>query len=325
MRNLLASIVVAAVLFLSTGADSPAAERVLRLGTDHVGDYVTTKALRRFAERVKEYTDGSLVIDVYDGGQLGMERACIEQAQFGALDIAKASSVIYSDFVPEFGVLTLPYLFRDIDHMWKVLKSDAGRDLLTAGESAQLIGICWLDAGSRCFYGKKPIKTRADLENLKIRVPESHMMVAMVEALGSLATPMPSNDIYSALQTGVCDAAENVIPRYLDMSHQEVAPHLIVDRHNFTPDLIIFNRPTWNSLTPDQQEAVLKAAATIEDELIVETAAEENRVLKILEEKGVSIVYPDASVITSFRDACQSVYDKFGATFAEFLKQTESM
>ncbi len=156
--------------------------------------------------------------------------------------MAKTSISPLSEFIPSLTALNLPYLFRDLDHMWKVMKGDIGQDLLDKADEAGMIALCWIDAGSRCFYGKNPIRDLPDLQGLKIRVPESKMMMAMIEALGSHATPMPGNDIYSALQTGVCDAAENNIPRYLDMSHQEVAKHLILDRHNILPETLLISK-----------------------------------------------------------------------------------
>lgn len=254
-------------------AEGFAGTKVLRLGTDHAHDFVTTIALRDFAAMVDKETGGAVKVEVYDGGQLGQEKACIEQVQFGALDMAKTSISPLSEFIPSLTALNLPYLFRDLDHMWKVMKGDVGKELLGKADEAGMVALCWIDAGSRCFYGKNPIRDLDDLKGLKIRVPESKMMMAMIEALGGHATPMPGNDVYSALQTGVCDAAENNIPRYLDMSHQEVAKHLILDRHNILPEVLLVSKNTWANLDAAEQKAVLKCAAALEDDMIVKWAA----------------------------------------------------
>ena len=312
-------------LALLTGVPAEAAT-TLRLGTDQVRDFFTTVALREFADQVSRETGGGVRIEVYDGGQLGQEKACIEQVQFGALDMAKTSLSPLSEFVPGLNVMNFPYLFRSMDHMWNVLLGDIGRELLDQAGDAQMVALCWLDSGSRNFYGKRPLRDLPDFAGLKIRVPESRIMMGMVDALGGHATPMPSNDVYSSLQTGVCDAAENTIPRYLDMSHQEIAPFLTIDMHNIVPETLLISQAAWNGLTPDEQKAVNKAAAALTENTRGKLQSVEDEVLaRLAREFNVTIIRPDAAVIARLRQACQPIYDEYGKEYADIVRRIEAV
>ena len=312
---------------VSVGINSASADdaKYLRLSTDHTHDFVTTVALRDFADDVAKSTNNRVKIDVYDGGQLGEEKACLEQVQFGALDMTKNSLAPLTEFIPELNVLNLPYLFRDVDHMWKVMGGDIGDKFLKEMDKMNVEGLCWLDAGSRDFYSIKPLTKAEDLKGLKIRVQESQIMLHMVEALGGIAVPMPAGDVYSSLQTGVVEAAENNVPRYLDMSHQEVAKNLILDRHNILPEVLLISKQTMNSLSEEDQNAIRAAAKRLQDKLIVKWAEAENAVLEKLKGMGVTIVNPDAETVAGFRKACQPVYDKEGAEFTDIVKQIENV
>ncbi len=326
MRKLFRLAFAALFAALLLAPASRAGTKVLRLGTDQVHDFFTTKALREFTAMVEKETSGSVKIDVYDGGQLGQEKACIEQVQFGALDMAKTSLSPLSEFVPGMTVMNFPYLFRDLDHMWKAMEGPIGDELLGTTKAAQMIALCWLDSGSRNFYAKKPLKDLPDFKGLKIRVPESRMMMAMVDALGAHATPMPANDIYSALQTGVCDAAENTIPRYLDMSHQEIAPYLTIDRHNIVPETVIISVKAWESLAPDEQKTLVKCAKSLQALSRTMMQAEEDKTIDIVTKKfNCTVIRPDAAVIARLRQACQPVYDQYGQPYADTIKKIEAV
>ena len=326
MRKLSCLAVALVLAFLILPSPSHAATKVLRLGTDQVHDFFTTVALREFAADVERETGGAVKVEVYDGGQLGQEKACIEQVQFGALDMAKTSLSPLAEFVPGMTVMNLPFLFRSMDHMWAVLEGEIGDELLETTKDAQMIALCWLDSGSRNFYGKKPLRDLPDFKGLKIRVPESRMMMAMIDALGAHATPMPANDIYSALQTGVCDAAENSIPRYLDMSHQEIAPYLTVDRHNIVPETLLISFNAWESLTPEEQKAIQKCAADLTARTRTMMQAEEDKTIDIVTSKyNCTVIRPGPEVIARLRQACQPVYDEYGKEYEEMVKRMEAV
>lgn len=255
---------------------------VLRLGETHPQDYPTTKGDYKFAELVKAKTNGRIVIEVYPGSQLGQEKAVIEQVQFGAIDFTRVSISVFSTFSPQMNSLQMPYLFRDIDHQWKVLKGPIGQDLLASLDAQNFVGIGWFEAGARSFYNtKKPVTKPEDLEGMKIRVQESDLMVSLVKAFGAVATPMPYGEVYSALQTGVIDGAENNTPSYFSASHYEVAKHYTLDEHTRVPEIIVGSKIALAKLSPADIKILKEAAAEAADYQRAEWAAYE----KVSEDK----------------------------------------
>jgi len=242
-------------------AAAPAAQNqqpiVLRLAETHPVDYPTTKGDQRFADLVKERTNGRITIEVYPSSQLGEEKAVIEQVQFGAIDFTRVSVSPLTSFVPLFNALQLPYLYRNEDHMWKVLLGPIGKEMLTSLEPAGFIGIGWFEPGARNFYNsKRPVTKPEDMAGLKIRVQESEMMVGLVQGLGAVATPMPYGEVYSALQTGVIDGAENNWPSYDSASHFEVAKYYTLDGHTRVPEIIIASKISLQKLSKADQDLI---------------------------------------------------------------------
>lgn len=234
---------------------------VLRLAETHPADYPTTLGDQRFADLVKERSKGRIVIEVYPGSQLGQEKAVIEQVQFGAIDFTRVSISPLASFVPVFNALQLPYLYRNEDHMWKVLLGPIGKELFASLEPSGFIGIGWFEPGARNFYNsKRPVSKPEDLKGLKIRVQESELMVGMVQGLGAVATPMPYGEVYSALQTGVIDGAENNWPSYESTSHYEVAKFYTLDEHTRVPEIIIGSKISLSKLSAKDLELIKQAA-----------------------------------------------------------------
>ena len=234
---------------------------VLRLAETHPTDYPTTKGDQRFADLVKERSKGRIVIEVYPGSQLGQEKAVIEQVQFGAIDFTRVSVSPLASFVPVFNALQLPYLYRSEDHMWKVLLGPIGKELFASLEPSGFIGIGWFEPGARNFYNsKRPVSKPEDLKGLKIRVQESELMVGMVQGLGAVATPMPYGEVYSGLQTGVIDGAENNWPSYESTSHYEVAKFYTLDEHTRVPEIIIGSKISLSKLSAKDLELIKQAA-----------------------------------------------------------------
>jgi len=234
---------------------------VLRLAETHGADYPTTQGDYEFARLVEERTNGRIKIEVYPGSQLGEERAVIEQVQFGAIDFTRVSISPLAAFSPNFNALQMPYLYRSPDHMWEVLNSSIGDEFLDSLEPAGFVGLSWFDSGARSFYNSvRPIKSVADLNGLKIRVQESDLMVGLVEALGAVATPMPFGEVYSAIQTGVIDGAENNWPSYYSTSHYEVAQYYTLDEHTRVPEITIASKISMDKLSAEDQ-AIIKQAA----------------------------------------------------------------
>lgn len=315
-------LILSLCLTLALGAAS--AETILRFATDSSEDYVSTVQIYKFAEEVKEKSEGRIVVEVYAGGQLGEEKVCVEQVQMGALDMTKSSMGALTSFNEELNLLSLPYLFKNEDHLWTVMEGEVGQYLLKSMESKGLVGMCWLDAGSRCFYATKPMNTLEDFKNLKFRVMQSSIYQDTVSALGAVPISMSGNEIYSALQTGLVDGAENNIPRIIDMSHNELCKYLILDRHNIMPEMVIISAATWNRLDAADQAVVSECAANLQANMIAAWGEAEQTALDTLAAGGMTIVEPDAEMIAAMRAAEQPVYDQYGTAYADLVAQIEA-
>jgi tripartite ATP-independent transporter DctP family solute receptor len=326
MKKLVAFILAVGLMFSLVGCGPKADSETLtlRFATDSSEDYVSTVQIYKFAEEVEEKTDGRIKVEVYAGAQLGDEKSCVEQVQMGSLDITKSSMGALTSFNENLTVLSMPYLFKSADHMWAVMDSDIGQSLLDSMEDSGLIGLGWLDAGSRCFYSTKPLQGPEDFKGLKVRVMQSSIYADMIKNLGGTPVSMPASDVYSALQTGVVHSAENNIPRIIDMSHNELCPYLILDRHNIMPEMVMISTATWGNLDASDQEIIKQCAANLQANMIAAWQETENAALKTLKDKGMTVVEPDADTIAAFREAMQPVYDKYGTDYADLIKQIEN-
>jgi len=234
---------------------------VLRLAETHPKGYPTEMGDEEFARLVKERSNGRIIVEVYPGSQLGEEKAVIEQVQFGAIDMTRVSISPVSAFVPKLDAFQMPYLYRDSDHMWKVLKGNIGMELLASLEPFGFIGLGWFEAGARSFYNsKKPVYAPSDLKGMKIRVQESELMLGLVRSFGAIPTPMPYGEVYSGLQTGVVDGAENNPPSYYSASHYEVAKYYTLDEHTMVPEIIIGSKISLGRLSKADQDLIKQAA-----------------------------------------------------------------
>ncbi len=239
-------------------ADEP---MVLRLADNQPIGYPTVVGDEKFAELVKEYSEGRILVEVYPQATLGDEKSCIEQVQFGGIDFTRVSISPLSAFNPLLNALQMPYLYRNPDHMWKVLNGEIGEYFLESMKDNGFVGLTYFDSGARSFYNTiKPVYTVADLAGMKIRVQESDLMMGLVEALGATPTPMSYGDVYSALQTGVIDGAENNWPSYDSSNHYEVAKFYSIDQHTRVPEMLIASKTTMDKLSTADQEIIKKAA-----------------------------------------------------------------
>ena len=310
-KILIVVLSVSLVAFLFAGTASVVfAQKVMRLAETHPQDYPTTKGDYEFARLVKERTNGRIVVEVFHSKQLGEEAAVIEQVQLGAIDMTRVSISAVSSFVRDLDAFQLPYLYRDAAHMWKVLDGPIGDEILKKHEASNFVGVGWFESGSRNFYTKKPVKTVGDLKGMKIRVQQAPLMVGMVEALGAVATPLPYGEVYSALQTGVVDGAENNWPSYLTTSHFEVAKYWISDEHTRVPEITVGSKKVFDKLSKEDQAIILKAmkdAQPFQYKLWVdfEKVAE-----KTVRDKGSTITEVSPQEKQKFMDAMKPVYDK---------------
>ena len=246
------------------------------------------------AKRLAELSGGAMQIQIFPNEQLGNETEAIEQVQRGVLAMTKTSTAPLESFLPEMAIFSVPYIFRDAEHCWKVLEGAIGKELLLIGQSKGVRGLCYYDAGARSFYTvTTPILSPADLGGLKIRVMKSKTSMDMVEALGAAPTPIPFGELYSALQQGMVDGAENNLPSFTSTRHYEVCKHYSLDEHSLIPDVLLISENVWQSLSPEEQTWLQQAADESSDyqRKLWAEATEESRQLMI--ENGVTIHKPD--------------------------------
>jgi tripartite ATP-independent transporter DctP family solute receptor len=318
-------VTLAVVVMLAVSVTGFAADQiVLRLAEIHPQDYPTTQGDFEFARLVEEKTKGRIKVEVYFGAQLGDEKTVVEQVQFGAIDFARISVSPVSEFAKELNALQMPYLYRDGEHMWKVLNGPIGDSMLKSVEKAKLIGLNWYDAGSRSFYNsKKEIKTVADLKGMKIRVQQSKLMMEMIETFGASPSPMPMGDVYSALQTGVIDGAENNWPSYISASHFEVAKFYTADRHTMVPEITVGSMATMAKLSKEDQDLIKQAAKEATAFQVAKWAEREKTDEAKAKAAGCTITYLDAATMAEFQKAVQPLYEKYGKDYADIIKQIQ--
>lgn len=257
-------------------------------------DHPVHIAMEFMAKRTSELSEGKLIIDIYPAEQLGSEQQLIELMQIGSIAITKVSAASMQSFANAYKVFGLPYIFRSKEHFFKVIDGEIGNDLLLSTEKKLIRGLCYYDAGSRSFYTKdKAITHPDDLAGLKIRVQPSATAVEMLRALGGSATPISWGELYTALQSGVVDGAENNPPSLYSSHHYEVCKFYSMDEHTIVPDVVVISTKTWDKLNSQQKEWIQQAAnesAILEREL---WAAAEIESLEKVQEAGVKINYPD--------------------------------
>ncbi len=266
MKKLMTLLVLVCVVFtpmFAQGGEEVKADEtiVLRLADNQPIGYPTVVGDEKFAQLVEEYSNGRIKVEVYPQATLGDEKSCIEQVQFGGIDFTRVSISPLASFNPLLNALQMPYLYRTPEHMWNVLNGEIGSYFLESMEDSGFVGLTYFDSGARSFYNTiKPIYTVADLAGMKIRVQESDLMMGLVEALGAAPTPMSYGDVYSALQTGVIDGAENNWPSYDSSNHYEVAKFYSIDQHTRVPEMLIASKTTMDKLSKADQELIKKAA-----------------------------------------------------------------
>jgi len=262
-----------------------------------------------YAEEVKKQSNGQLRIKIFPDGQLGTEREVLELLQIGSISMTKVSAATMANFAPEYKVMGAPYLFRDKEHLFDVLESEIGEDILEGGSEYLLRGLCFYDAGSRSFYTKeKPIVTPDDLTGLKIRVMNHQMSVDMVNEMGGSATPMAYGELYTALQQGVVDGAENNPPSFVTSGHYEVCKYYTLDEHSSIPDVLVIGTKFWETLSA-QEQTWMKNAAKIS--VAAQKEFWKNNVeecIITLEAAGVEIYKPNKSL---FANKSKAVLEKF--------------
>ncbi|MBN2281107.1 MAG: TRAP transporter substrate-binding protein [Candidatus Marinimicrobia bacterium] len=308
------------VMFLFFGCEKESKVTVIKLAHCLDPSHSVHKAMVYMNDRLIEKSGGKMRIDIYPSGQLGGERELIELLQIGSLGMTKVSVSPMESFVPEMKIFSLPYVFRSEDHLWRVLQSDIGKKLLVAGESYFLRGVCYYDAGSRSFYIKnKPVNTPEDLKGLKVRVMQSKTAVDMVMALGGSATPITWGELYTALQQGVVDAAENNPPSFYLSRHYEVCQYYCLDEHTSIPDILLIGTKVWSNLSKQEQSWLQAAADESVDYQRKLWKQSSDESLEAVRKAGVQVLYPDK---TKFQEAVQPLKDSYKGTSIYELLET---
>ncbi|QGY47950.1 DctP family TRAP transporter solute-binding subunit [Maribellus comscasis] len=282
------------LLFLVTSCSTHSEKTELKLAHGLPTDHPVHKAMMFMAQRCSELSDGQLTIEVYPAEQLGSEQQCVELVQIGSLAITKVSAAVMESFTDAYKVFGLPYIFKSKEHSFKIMDGEIGKDLLLSTEDKWIRGLTYYDAGSRSFYTiDKPIHTPDDLAGLKIRVMRSITAVEMIRALGGSATPISWGELYTALQSGVVDGAENNPPSLYTSRHYEVCKYYSLDEHTTIPDVLVVSKIIWDKLSEQEQEWLQQAAdesAVLERKLWAESEKES---LEEVQKAGVEVIYPD--------------------------------
>jgi len=283
--------------------------RTIRLGHGLDVSHSVHKAMVKMGEDLENISDGKMRLMIYPSQQLGTERECLELLQIGSLDMTKVSVGVLENFAPDLRVLGLPFLFRDREHSFRVLDGPLGQRLLDEGEKYWLKGLGYYDAGSRSFYTKdKPIYAPDDLKGQKIRVMESVTAMDMVSDLGGSPTPISWGELYTALQQGVVDGAENNLPSFYLSRHYEVAKYYTLDEHTVLPDVLLTGTHLWNDLSEQEQQWLNQA---VDNSVIYQRILwleAENEALEAVQKAGVEIIRPDK---TLFSDKIKASFEKY--------------
>jgi tripartite ATP-independent transporter DctP family solute receptor len=266
-------------------------------------------ALEFFGEEIHRISDGQLEVEIYPNSQLGSEREILELIQIGSLHMTKVSAATLENFAPKSKVLGLPYLFKNRAHAFRVLDGEIGQNLLEDSQRYRLKGLGYYDAGYRSFYTKeRPVDHPDELKGLKIRVMESVTAMNMVRSFGGAPTPISWGELYTSLQQGVVDGAENNPPSFYLSKHYEICKYYSLNEHTYSPDVIIIGNSFWNQLNEEQQLWMSKAVNASIDFQRKLWAEHEANALEEVVKAGVEIVYPEKDV---FMELAQKVHEQY--------------
>lgn len=309
--NKLSGLIVGTVIAL---VGMSAMARTFRSADVHAKDFPTNQAVKHMSDDLSKATGGKDSIKVFADSSLGSEKDTIEQVKIGALDMVRVSSAAFNGIVPESVIPSLPFLFRDIEHFRKTMYGPAGDKVLAGFEKAGFIGLALYESGARSVYAKKPVKSIADMKGMKLRVIPSDLMVSLVSAMGASPTPMPFAEVYTGLKTGLLDAAENNYPSYEEAKHYEAAPTYSETMHVMTPEVLVFSKKIWDTLTKEEQVEIRKAAkASVPYYVKLWEVREKDAKAAVI--KGGAKIIPAAEIDRKgFVAAEKPVWDKYANT-----------
>ncbi|MEZ4810094.1 MAG: TRAP transporter substrate-binding protein [Allomuricauda sp.] len=289
------------------------ANRTIKLAHSLGITHPVHEAMVFMAQQVDKKSQGKLKIQIYPSSQLGSEKQCLELLQIGSLGMTKVSAAVMENFSPDLRILGYPYLFRNDEHRFKVYDGPIGKKLLSGSEKFWLKGLTYFDAGNRSFYTKeKPIDTPEDLKGLKIRVMQSPTAIEMVKRFGGAPTPISWGELYTSLQQGVVDGAENNLPSFYSSKHYEVCKYFSVNEHASVPDILVIGTLTWQKLDDMERTWLMEAVseATIYQRKLWKEA--EQQALDEIKKAGVQVSYPD-----------KTLFEEKSKTMLQSLKESD--
>jgi tripartite ATP-independent transporter DctP family solute receptor len=310
-----------------TGPAGAQQKTVLKAADVHPIGYPTVEAVERMGKKLAEATNGRLSVQMFPSMQLGGEKEMIEQAQVGALHFARVSVGPVGTVVDDLNVFNMPFVFRDVAHMRRVIDGEIGKELLqkiTDNPSARLVGLAWMDAGSRNVYNtKRPVRSVEDLKGLKIRMMGNPLFVDTMNALGGNGVAMGMDQVYSALQTGVVDGAENNPPSYDSFGHYQIAKNYSLTQHLIIPEILVFSKRAWDGMSKEDQALIRKVAAEAQAEQRKLWDEREEQSMKKIKDAGIEVItFTDKK---PFQDAVKPVWDKYGAKYDALVKRIQAV
>jgi len=327
-REFLGTTAAASLAATSLGSSAFAQTKVVLKATDvHPLGYPTVEAVVRMGKRLEAATNGRLSIQMFPSMQLGGEKEMIEQAQVGALQIARISLGPMGPLVPELNAFNLPFVFRDPAHMTKVVTGPIGDEMLkklSDHPTANLIGLCWMNGGTRNVYNsKKPIRSAEDLKGLKIRMMGNPIFVDTMNAMGGNGVAMGFDQLVNALQTGVVDGAENNEPSYVSGQHFRYAKYYSMTEHLIIPEILVFSKRTWSTLSKEDQDLIMKESKAAQTEQWALWGEMEKKSIEDMKANGVEIVKLDTAAMA---DAVKkSVYEKHAKPLLPFIERIQAV
>ncbi|MGA8003253.1 MAG: TRAP transporter substrate-binding protein [Pseudolabrys sp.] len=319
---------ILAATALASGPAVAQQKTVFKASDVHPAGYPTVVAVENLGKKLDAATNGRYSVQMYPSMQLGGEKEAIEQAQIGAIAFARVSVGALGPVIDDLNVFNLPYVFRNTTHMQHVIDGPIGQELLdkVTNSGKGLVGLCWMDAGARNFYNtKKPIKTMADLKGMKVRVMGNPMFVEMANSMGGNGIAMGYDQVFSALQTGVVDGAENNPPSFVFDNHYQVAKFYTVDEHLIVPEMVVFSKKAWDAMSKEDQALLVKFSK--------EAQQEERKLWEIYEQQamdkakaaGIQIIQVSDADKKVFQDAVKPVWDKYGPKYEATVKRIQEV
>ena len=315
---------------LATGFASPAcaqAKMVFKASDVQPAGYPTVAATENLGKKLAEATNGRLSVQMYPSMQLGGEKETIEQTQIGAIQLLRVSAGTMGPIVDDINVVNMPFLFKSIAHSEKMMDGPIGQELLdkiTASPNANLVALCWMNSGARSLYNSKhPIKSIEDIKGLKFRVIGNPIFIEMMNSLGGNGVAMGYDQVFSALQTGVIDGAENNPPSYVFSNHYTAAKYYSLTEHLVIPEVLVFSKRAWANLSADDQNLLKKFAREAQFEERVLWNQYEQQAMEKAKAAGCQIV--EIADKTPFQNAVKPVWDKYGPKYQDMIKRIQAI